>query len=266
MSTALSTEGTFKASLCIIGNEILSGRTHDSNTPWLAERFVRLGLVLVEVRIVQDIEEEIITAVNDLRAKSDYVFTTGGIGPTHDDITAQSVAKALGVELELNDEAYQALVKHYGSEEEVTPARKKMAMIPAGARLIPNPVSGAPGFVIENVHVMAGVPRIMHAMFDDIASKLEKGKPVLSNTVTCKLPESAVAEELMAMQKHFPTVDIGSYPHYRGGELGLSIVLRSTDNDNLDRATQGTIALIRKLGGEPNALSIMSSGEVVGGV
>lgn len=264
--TKSSTEGTYKAAICIIGNEILSGRTQDTNTPWMAERFVRLGVVLVEVRIIPDIEEEIILAVNELRAKADYVFTTGGIGPTHDDITAESVAKAMGVELELNQDAYDALLAHYdGDESEITPARKKMAMLPKGSKLINNPVSGAPGFTLENVHVMAGVPRIMQAMFDEVSARIKKGKPVLSNTVTCGLPESTIAERLDDLQKEYENVDIGSYPHYRGGELGLSIVMRSTNNDDLDRATQAVIALISELGGRPRALSILSTGEVVGG-
>lgn len=248
----------YSIALIIIGNEILSGRTQDTNTSWIAEHVNKIGLALHQVRVVPDVEEEIITAIHDLKGKVDYVFTTGGIGPTHDDITSEAVAKAFGKKLVLNDEAYQVLVRHYGDESLVTAPRKKMAMIPEGARLINNPVSGAPGFQIDNVFVMAGVPRIMQAMFDDVKDRLKRGKPVLSNTIACSLAESALAEGLSAIQDKYPTVSIGSYPHFRGGILGLSLVLRSSDNDMLDAATTDVIALVNDLGGEPNALSIQS--------
>ena len=212
-----------------------------------------------------DIEEEIISAIHELKGKADYVFTTGGIGPTHDDITAEAVAKAYGTKLELNDEAFNVLVRHYGSEDQVTAPRRKMAMIPAGARLVNNPVSGAPGFQIENLFVMAGVPRIMQAMFDDIKPRLKRGKPVLSNTIACSLAESAIAEPLEEVQSRYATVSIGSYPHFRGGILGLSLVLRSTDDPALDSATREVIDIIAHLGGEPNALSIQSTGKIVSG-
>jgi molybdenum cofactor synthesis domain-containing protein len=253
------TKDTYTAALIIVGNEILSGRTQDTNTSWIAERSGAMGLVLQEVRVVQDQEAHIIFAVNELRRKVDYVFTTGGIGPTHDDITANAVAHAFGTELELNKEAYDILVRHYGKEEEVTPPRKKMAMIPKSATLINNPVSGAPGFKMENVFVMAGVPRIMQAMFDDVKNYLKQGKPLLSNTIACKLLESQIAEPLSAIQDKYPSVSIGSYPHFRGGLLGLSLVLRSTETEPLDLATTEVIAMITRLGGEPNALSIQSA-------
>lgn len=253
----------YKTALIIVGNEILSGRTQDANTAWIAENLVSMGVVLHQVRVVPDIEAEIIMAVNELREKVDYVFTTGGIGPTHDDITADAIAKAFGVNLELNKEAYDILVRHYGDESLVTPPRKKMAMIPVGASLINNPVSGAPGFQIENVFVLAGVPRIMQAMFDDVVTRLQRGKPVLSNTIACSLAESAIAEPLEEIQKSYPAVNIGSYPHFRGGILGLSLVLRSTEDDILDRATRDVISLIAAQGGEPNALSIQSSGKLL---
>lgn len=252
---------TYSVALIIIGNEILSGRTQDSNTAWIAENLSAMGVVLHEVRVVRDQYEAIIQAVSELKGQVDYVFTTGGIGPTHDDITAEAMARAFGTELELNDEAFRILVRHYGEEKLVTPPRRKMAMIPKGATLINNPVSGAPGFQIENVFVMAGVPRIMQAMFDDVKNKISRGKPVLSNTVACSLAESAVAEPLSALQDKYPTVSIGSYPHFRGGILGLSLVLRSTDDPALDTATNEVIALIASLGGEPNALSIQSGGK-----
>ncbi len=264
MNTA-SSKDVYTVALIVVGNEILSGRTQDTNTSWLAEKLNGMGIVLHQVRVVPDIEGEIIKAVRELRGVVDYVFTTGGIGPTHDDITAESIAHAFDVELELNKDAYDILVNHYGSEEQVTAPRRKMAMIPVGAGLINNPVSGAPGFQIGNVFVMAGVPRIMQAMFDDVKTRLSRGKPVLSNTIACSLAESAIAEPLEAVQKNYPSVNIGSYPHFRGGILGLSLVLRSNDDEALDRATRDVIALIAAQGGEPHALSVQSSGKIVAG-
>jgi molybdenum cofactor synthesis domain-containing protein len=249
---------TFKAGLIIIGNEILSGRTHDTNTPWIAEKLVTIGVVLVEVRVVQDVEAEIIFAVNDLKGKVDYLFTTGGIGPTHDDITAATMAKCFGMDLEVNAEALEMMIAHYGRAEDITPARKKMAMIPKGATLIDNPVSGPPGFKIENVFVMAGVPRIMQAMFDNVMLMLTPGQPLLSNTIACSLQESLVADKLEEIQHRYPEVSIGSYPHYRGGLLGLSLVLRTTDRALLKSASQEVIDLIRNLGGHPQAISVLS--------
>ena len=248
----------YSAALVIIGNEILAGRTQDTNTPWIAERLTAHGIVLAEVRIIPDEKAEIIHTVNDLRGKFDYVFTTGGIGPTHDDITAESVAGAFGVALVENEQALKMLEEHYGADE-LTPPRAKMSMIPEGAQLIPNPVTAAPGFIIENVHVMAGVPRIMQAMLDHVLGIIRAGKPILSNTVACSLTESAVAAELSALQEKYPDVQLGSYPHYRGGVLGLSLVLRGTNKDHLEKATAELIALIRAHGDEPRALSIRAT-------
>lgn len=261
----VASKDTYSVALIVIGNEILSGRTQDTNTSWIAEKLNAMGIVLRQVRVVPDMEEDIISAIHALKDTADYLFTTGGIGPTHDDITADSVAKAFGVELALNDEALKILVNHYGGEDQVTASRRKMAMIPKGARLISNPVSGAPGFQIGNVFVMAGVPRIMQAMFDDIKPRLKRGKPVLSNTIACSLTESVIAESLEQIQMRYPVVSIGSYPHFRGGILGLSLVLRATDDPALDAATRDVIALISDMGGEPNALSIQSSGKIVNG-
>ena len=238
---------TYSAALIIIGNEILSGRTQDTNTMWIAERLTDRGIVLGQVRVIPDIEEEIIETVNSVRKKFDYVFTTGGIGPTHDDITAESIAKAFGVELEQNERAFQMLEEHYGLAE-LTEPRIKMSMIPVGARLIPNPVTAAPGFIVENVHVMAGVPRIMQAMLDHVLGMIEAGKPIMSNTIACSLAESTVAKDLSELQAQFPKLQMGSYPHYRGGVLGLSLVIRGTTEQLLD--------IIRKHGDEPRALSI----------
>jgi len=243
------------AALVIIGMEILSGRTQDTNTHWMAERLTDHGVILKEVRIIQDDKDAIIRTVRDLSDSYDYVFTTGGIGPTHDDITAESIAEAFKVKLERNREAYGLLEEHY-SIDELTPARAKMAMIPVGAELIPNPVTSAPGFIIKNVHVMAGVPRIMHAMFDHVLGAIEVGQPILSSTVTCGLQESQIAEDLGKLQDAYPDIEIGSYPHYRGGVLGLSLVLRSTDASILKTATDELVELIRKFGDEPKALTM----------
>lgn len=202
----------------------------------------------------------IIDTVREMKGKYTYLFTTGGIGPTHDDITSLSMAKAFNVKLSMNAEARQMLLNHYGSEDQLTEPRLKMAMIPEGAKLIDNPVSSAPGFQLENVYVMAGVPRIMQAMMDNVVISLNKGDPILSNTVTCVLAESAIAIDLEKIQQDYSVVEIGSYPHYRSGILGLSLVLRSTANDALHEATGKVIAMIRNHGGEPRAISVKTSG------
>jgi molybdenum cofactor synthesis domain-containing protein len=248
---------TYTAALIIIGNEILSGRTKDANTSWIAEKLVNRGITLREVRTIPDEKQVIADTVNELRGREDYVFTTGGIGPTHDDITAESIAHAFGVELELNDEAYAELLAHYKDESEITPARKKMAMIPEGATLINNPVSGAAGIVMENVYVMAGVPRIMQAMFDSIVDTLAEGLPIISQTITCELPESAIADGLTAIQGRHPETDIGSYPNYRMGVFGVSLVIRSTDKEAVRAAGLEVIALVQSLGVEPSAVTVL---------
>lgn len=253
---------TFKAGLIILGNEILSGRTVDANTPWIAERLTERGIVLCEVRIIPDLEQLIIETVNQMRAVYDYVFTTGGIGPTHDDITAECIAKAFGLPLVRDEEAFHVLEDYYGLEN-LTPPRAKMALIPEGSKLIPNPVSAAPGFICGNVHVMAGVPRIMQAMMDHVLDEIKAGKPILSNTVSCTLAESKVAEDLTALAKKYPDVDIGSYPHYRGGTMGLSLVLRGTNNESLDLATSEVLAMIKRYGDHPHALSLRSTGRAM---
>jgi len=251
------------AGLLIIGNEILSGRTQDANVSYMGAKLSERGIKLREVRIVQDIEEDIIFAVKEMRKNVEYLFTTGGIGPTHDDITSATIAKAFGVEYELNSEARAILLSYYKTEDQLTPARLKMAYIPRGAKLIENPVSGAPGFQIENVYVMAGVPRIMQAMFDGILPEMQSGDPILSNTVTCDLPESKIAETLGNIQKKYEMIDIGSYPHYRAGELGLSFVLRGTDNDSLHLATRDVVDMVRSFGSEPMAISVRTDGTLI---
>ena len=248
------TKDIYTAALIIIGDEILSGSTHDANTPWLAENLNEIGVRLVEVRIIPDNKQKIVDTVNEMRGVNggghDYVFTTGGIGPTHDDITTESVAEAFGLELELNDTAYAALLSYYNAESDITESRKKMAIIPKGATLIENPVSGAPGIHIENVYVFAGVPRIMQAMFDAIKHSLTGGKPVETRSVGCDIAESLAAEGLSAIQDSYPMLSIGSYPKYQNGRFGTTLVLRGIDDDALSAATQEVIDLVKSLGEE----------------
>ncbi len=239
------------AALLIIGNEILSGRTKDANLPFLAERLGALGVRLAEARVVADVEAEIVAAVNTLRGRYDYVFTTGGIGPTHDDITAASVAKAFGVAIERNAKAVALLESHY-EPGQLNEARLRMATIPVGASLIENPVSKAPGFRLGNVFVMAGVPKIMQAMFDGVAPTLTGGPPMRSRNLTCGLPEGTLAAPLGQIQIRHPDIDIGSYPYFRAGRFGVTVVLRGTDVSHLDTAAEEVAAAIRDLGGEPS--------------
>ncbi|EWY39832.1 molybdenum cofactor biosynthesis protein [Skermanella stibiiresistens SB22] len=249
--TQLSEEAEVTAALLIIGNEILSGRTKDANLPFLAEKLNGIGVRLREARVVPDIEAEIIDAVNALRARYTYVFTTGGIGPTHDDITSECVAKAFGVALERNPEAVGRLQAHYQTTE-INEARLRMANIPAGGILIDNPVSKAPGFQIGNVFVMAGVPMIMQGMLESLLPRLRGGAPMLARTVSCDLAEGTLAEGLGATQGRYPEIEIGSYPYLRNKKYGVSLVLRGTEEARLDEATQAVARLVRDLGGEPS--------------
>lgn len=242
------TKEIYTAALIIIGDEVLSGKTKDANTPWLAENLNESGVRLMEVRIIPDYKNTIMATVNEMRKTHDYVFTTGGIGPTHDDITTESVAAAFGLELELNDDAYQALLDYYDKPEDITESRKKMAIIPKGASLIPNPVSGAPGINIENVYVFAGVPRIMQAMFDAVKHSLMGGKPVESRSVTCNIAESHVADGLGIIQDKYPMLAIGSYPKYQNGRFGTALVIRGIDDDALAKATQEVVDLVKVVG------------------
>jgi len=240
------------AGLCIIGNEILSGRTQDKNAAYLGEQLNELGIRLSEIRVVRDDEAAIVEAVRALSERYTYVFTSGGIGPTHDDITTASVARAFGAEVERNAEAMRRLTAHYaGSGTEFNDARKKMAEIPIGADLIDNPVSAAPGFVIANVHVLPGVPRILQAMFEGLKGQLTGGAKVQSRTVACTVGEGTVAGALGEIQNRFPDVDIGSYPYFRAGAFGTSLVLRATDVARLEEATEAVRGLVRALGAEP---------------
>jgi len=237
------------AALVVIGNEILSGRTRDANLPYLAERLNDLGLRLREVRVVPDEQAEIVAAVNALRASHDYVFTTGGIGPTHDDITAAAIAKAFDVPLERNPQAVARMEAYYaGGALSLNKARLRMASMPVGARLIDNPVSGAPGFQIENVLVLAGVPRIMQAMFEGVKHRLRGGAPMLTRTVAVDLPEGAIAETLSTVQDRHAGVEIGSYPYYRSRDFGVKLVLRAADAPALSAATADLITALTDLG------------------
>ena len=217
------------ACLIIIGNEILSGRTQDKNLSHLALKLNEAGIQLREARVIPDVESTIVETVNTCRAMFDYIFTTGGIGPTHDDITSASIAKAFGVPIHRHPDAEAALRAHYTAEQ-INEARLKMADVPLGAELIPNAVSTAPGFRMENVFVMAGVPRIMQAMLDAIIPHLKGGATVLSVSVTTNLLEGTIAEGLTAIQNRYMDIDIGSYPTYETQHgYRTTLVLRSPD-------------------------------------
>jgi molybdenum cofactor synthesis domain-containing protein len=236
------------AAMLVIGDEVLSGRTHDANTNHLATVLTGLGIALREARVCPDEEAEIVRHVNDLRVAYDYVFTSGGIGPTHDDITADSVAKAFGVAIDVREDA-RAILAAYYAEGELNAARLRMARIPDGAELILNPVSHAPGFRLANVFVMAGVPAIFRAMVESAAPMLTGGEPVLSWSFRVPLPEGEVAEALRAVAAARPGVSLGSYPFFRGG-LGTTLVARSSDRAALEEAAAALRAMLAGLGVE----------------
>lgn len=238
------------AALLIIGNEILSGRTQDANLNAVAKKLGTVGIALREVRVVPDIQDEIVTALNALRARYTYVFTTGGIGPTHDDITVDAVAAAFGVEVVEHPEATALLLAHYGADK-LTPARLRMARLPQGASLIANPISKAPGIHIDNVFVLAGVPEIMRGMMDGIVATLQHGPAMHSLTVSGFVAESVIAEELGAIAARFAMLDIGSYPWARDGRFGTALVARGTDADAVKQAADAILILVRAT--DPNA-------------
>ena len=238
------------AAVLVIGDEILSGRTKDKNIGWIADHLTAIGIQLREVRVVPDIEDEIVAALNALRSKFTYVFTTGGIGPTHDDITADCVAKAFGAKIDVDPRAL-ALMKPYYEKRglELTPARLRMARLPEGSELVANSVSIAPGFKIGNVIVMAGVPHIMQVMLDAVTPSLKTGKKMLSETIELNHPEGAIADLFGAHQKEFPDVMMGSYPFGRDAKTwGTNLVLRSTDPDRLAAAFAGLQAKLAAKG------------------
>lgn len=233
----MSGEETVTAAVLVIGDEILSGRTPDRNINYIAAHMTSIGIRLREVRVVADDERDIVDAVNALRARYTYLITTGGIGPTHDDITADAIAKALGVPID-HDPRAVALLEAYFVRREVTPtpARMRMARIPYGAELIANPVSVAPGFMIDNVIVLAGVPDVMQVMLDDVTPRLRTGAKMLTATIKLERPEGDVADLFAAHQQTFPDVAMGSYPSFADGRVSTQLVLRSTDSDMLQRA------------------------------
>ena len=244
---------TITAAVLVIGNEILSGRTKDANIAYLGQELNHIGIRLTESRIVADDEQDIVDALNALRARYDYVFTTGGIGPTHDDITADSVAAAFGVGIDYHPEVYQVLREYFENNGlEANEARMRMARVPDGASLIDNDVSLAPGFQLDNVFVLAGVPRIARNMFERAKSRLRHGETMLSRSVRCHVGEGTVAEGLSALQAQYTDIDIGSYPWSENGKHGTSLVARSTDEQRLKQAADDIYALVEKLGGEPH--------------
>ena len=237
------------ACLIIIGNEILSGRTQDANLAIVGKKCDTLGILLTEARVIADVEADIVETVNTCRRLFTYVFTTGGIGPTHDDITAAAVARAFNVEVVRNEEAVNAMDRYY-EPRRLTEARLKMADIPEGARLIDNPVSGAPGFQLENVFVLPGVPSIMDAMFDGLTDRLVGGDPVLTDNITTNLLESEIAAGLGVLQEKYPDVSMGSYPYFRKGKLGVNLVLRGTDAGRMNAAADELVTTIARLKGK----------------
>jgi molybdenum cofactor synthesis domain-containing protein len=239
---------TVTACVLIIGNEILSGRTQDTNLKYLAEQLNQRGVRVTEARVIPDVESVIVEAVRDASARFDYVFTTGGIGPTHDDITAESIARAFDVPL-VEHPRIAERIRSRPAPPEVMQARLRMARVPEGASLIDNPTGGPEGFCIGNVHVMAGIPRVMQAMLSTVLDRLEGGKPMLSQAVTVFLGESQIAAQLTAIQEQHTDVDIGSYPFVRDGRYGTSIVMRGTDAAAIGRVKSELIAAIESAGG-----------------
>jgi molybdopterin-biosynthesis enzyme MoeA-like protein len=246
----MTSERIWTAALVIIGDEILSGRTQDKNIAQIALWLNIQGIRLREVRVVPDVEDDIVEAVNILRARNDYLFTTGGIGPTHDDITVDSIAKALGVGVVVHPEASAVLHKYYEARGGITEARLRMARVPEGAELIPNRMSGAPGIRHGNIFIMAGVPHITAGMLDALTGTLEGGKPLLSTSVGCWVPESEISDMLAATEKAHHGCQIGSYPFFREGKVGANFVIRATEQEALDHCAKALIAGLASVGHE----------------
>ena len=233
------------AAIIIIGNEILSGRTQDVNTTTLALWLNSLGVKVQEARVIPDIEEVIVTTINEVRKKNNYVFTTGGIGPTHDDITSQSISKAFEVKYEVNKEAYKILENYY-KQGEFNESRQKMAWTPSQAKLIPNPTSGAPGFIIGNVYCLPGVPSILKSMLGGLNNLISGGKPIVSHTINLRTVESEIAKSLTLVQDSNKDVEIGSYPFFKAGKLGVNIVIRSDEQSKIDICTSQILEFVNK--------------------
>ena len=239
------TKEKVNAAIVIIGNEILSGRTQDVNVATISKWLNELGVKLEEVRVIPDIENSIIKTVNELRKKFKYTFTTGGIGPTHDDITSESIAKVFNLSYGYHKKAYAILEKYYGRDK-FNIGRKKMAMMPTKASLILNPSSGAPGFIVDNVYSLPGVPSILKSMLGGLSNKIKGGKKILSKTITARTVESEIAKSLSNVQQKFKKVDIGSYPFFRLGKIGVSIVIRSTDKKKIDDCYKEIVSFLKK--------------------
>ena len=233
------------AGIIIIGNEILSGRTKDLNTSALSKWLNSIGIKVAEVRAIPDIEEIIINTVNELKQKFDYVFTSGGIGPTHDDITSESVSKAFGIKYEIHKEAYKILEKYYGTNE-FNEGRQRMSLMPSKANLILNPASGAPGFYVENVFCLPGVPSILESMLPSLTNKLVGGEAILSKTISLRTLESEIAKPLKQVQEKNKEVDIGSYPFFKKGKIGVSIVLRSRDQSKIKKCNSQVLDFVKE--------------------
>ena len=239
------TKEKVNAAIVIIGNEILSGRTQDVNVVTISKWLNDLGVKLEEVRVIPDSEDSIIKTVNELKKIFKYVFTTGGIGPTHDDITSKSIAKAFNMKYGYHTEAYKILEKYYGKNKFNT-GRKKMAMMPTKASLILNPSSGAPGFIVNNVYCLPGVPSILKSMLDGLNNKIRGGKKILSKTISVSTVESEIANSLEKIQNTYKNIEIGSYPFFRLGKVGVSIVIRATDIVEINECCKQILNLIQK--------------------
>ena len=233
------------AIIILIGNEILSGRTQDTNVTFLSKWLNELGVRVEEVRVILDNQEVIVNCINEVRKKFKYVFTTGGIGPTHDDITSRSIAKAFKVSYGYNKEAYETLEKYY-KPSEFNDGRKKMAKMPDKASLIYNPSSGAPGFIVENVYCLPGVPSILKSMVNGLKNRISGGKKILSKTISVSTVESEIAKPLEDIQNKFKNIEIGSYPFFRMGKVGVSIVMRSTEKNQIADCSKQVISFIQK--------------------
>jgi len=230
----MASERIWTAGLLVIGDEILSGRTQDKNISQVALWLNLQGIRLAEVRVVPDVTAAIVEGVNALRARNDYLFTTGGIGPTHDDITVDAIAEALGVSVVVHPKARAALESYYESRGGVTEARLRMARVPDGSELIENMMSGAPGIRHGNIFILAGVPHIAGLMLEALSGRLEGGRPMISRVIGCWVPESEVAEMLAAVEHAHEGCQIGSYPFFREGRVGANFVIRSTDPERLE--------------------------------
>ena len=252
MNTSISEIKTVTAAFVIIGNEILSGRTKDVNLSYLATVLVQVGIRLDEVRVIRDDQSTIANTVKTLRSEYDYVFTSGGIGPTHDDITCDSIALSFELDVHHHPEALKRMKAHAKKRGvELNEARLRMARTPLGASLINNPISAAPGFTIENVHVMAGVPSVFQAMVNELLPTLRRGTKIYSRTVISNLGEGTVANGLEKIQSKYPTIDIGSYPFFKNGIYGTSLVLRGAQVNDLEVAAKDIFNLIKECGGHP---------------